>query len=282
MPLNIAEALRWACETLRDSDSPRQDAQVLLCHVLEASRTTLIAWPERLLTQPQEDSFRALVQKRANGQPVAYLIGKREFWSLELQVSEDTLIPRPDTETLVDVALELLTPKQKPSVADLGTGSGAIALALCSERPDAEVIATDQSPEALDVAKVNAAALHLNQLQFSAGSWFDALPNEQRYDLIVSNPPYIRTQDPHLEQGDVRFEPRTALTSGDSGLDDLRHLIALAPEHLKDGGWLALEHGYDQAETVCDLMRRAGYTQVANRLDLGENPRVSFGQFTID
>lgn len=282
MAVTINDALRWAMSRLQQSDSPQLDAQVLLCHALDASRTTLMAWPERELSGQQESAFRSLVEKRQSGTPVAYLLGEREFWSLPLAVSADTLIPRPDTECLVEGALELLTDVPNPSIADLGTGTGAIALALASERPDARIVATDRSKDALSVAQANARSLGFQNVSFAAGDWCEALPVDVRFHLIISNPPYIRQDDPHLELGDVRFEPRSALVSGQFGLDDLRRIIQQADKYLADKGWLLLEHGYDQADDVCAMLRKSGYKKVATREDLGKNPRASFGQLNYN
>lgn len=278
MALSIANAISLGVDTLSDSDSPRLDAEVLLCAAGDFTRTTLIAWPDRELSAKTEKQFRSFLELRRQGHPVAHLLQKREFWSLPLKVTPDTLIPRPDTELLVELSLELLKATKTPSILDLGTGTGAIALALASERPDAKVIATDQSEEALAVAQDNAASLSITNTEFHSGSWCDALPKDSRFDLIVSNPPYIREDDPHLSQGDVRYEPLTALTSGITGLDDLKLIAKCAMPHLKPGGWLVLEHGYDQAESVVELLEKTGYSEVENHRDLGQNPRATIGR----
>lgn len=281
MPLTFATALTWAREQLDTSDSPLLDAQILLCHATGATRTTLIAWPERTLSDDQQRLFESLIDKRRTGHPIAHIIGEREFWSLPLTVTPDTLVPRPDTELLVEVALGLLKGLSKPVIADLGTGTGAIALALGSERPDANIIATDRSQQALDVARSNARKLSLSNVEFALGNWYDALSANGSFDLIVSNPPYIRSDDPHLLEGDVRFEPEQALVSGTSGLDDIKILVHGGRDYLRKGGWLLLEHGYDQAEAVQDLLSDAGYEEVASRRDLGENLRASFGRVPL-
>lgn len=278
MALSIANAISLGVDTLSDSDSPRLDAEVLLCAAGDLTRTTLIAWPDRELSATTEKQFRHFLELRRQGHPIAHLLQEREFWSLPLKVTPDTLIPRPDTELLVELSLELLKATKTPSILDLGTGTGAIALALASERPDAKIIATDQSEEALAVAQDNAASLSITNTEFHSGSWCDALPKDSRFDLIVSNPPYIREDDPHLSQGDVRYEPLTALTSGITGLDDLKLIAKCAMPHLEPGGWLVLEHGYDQADSVVELLQKTGYSEVENHRDLGQNPRATIGR----
>jgi release factor glutamine methyltransferase len=220
--------------------------------------------------------FDALLEQRASGIPIAHLTGQREFWGLPLQVSAATLIPRPDTELLVEVALQLGGERADLRVLDLGTGSGAVALALAHERRGWQITATDASPPALRVAADNAAALGL-RVELLQGHWFDALPADAVFDLIVSNPPYVCDADPHLHRGDVAHEPRSALAAGADGLDDLRQIVAAAPRWLAARGWLAVEHGWDQAEAVCTLLSAAGLQRVATRQDLGGRDRVSFG-----
>lgn len=277
LPPSIEQALVSASARFTDSDSPRLDAELLLASVLACTRTTLRAWPERALPAPAWASFEQLVERRAAGQPTAYLIGWREFWSLDLQVTPATLIPRPGTETLVEAALQRIPEQASWRIADLGTGSGAIALAIAGERPACRVVATDNSPNALKVAEKNARMQGLANLEFHLGDWFKALDGDV-FDIIVSNPPYVRDNDPHLEQGDVRFEPRMALTSGEDGLDAIRHIAAHAPAHLKPGGWLMLEHGYDQREAVQALLEEAGYSEIECLRDLGGQPRVCLGR----
>jgi release factor glutamine methyltransferase len=270
--LHIEDALRAA--RLRIDAT---DAELLLAHVLGASRTWLFAHAKDALPSEPQARFDALVARRAAGEPVAYLIGHRGFWSLDLQVTPATLIPRPDTELLVELALERLPPEGASRVADLGTGSGAIALAIARERPHAQVIATDASTEALAVAQSNAARHGLDQVAFREGRWFAPLAGE-RFDLVASNPPYIAEGDAHLEQGDLRFEPRSALASGPDGLDDVRAIVADAPAHLVAGGWLLLEHGFEQGAAVRALFDAAGFTQVATRQDLEGRDRVTLGR----
>jgi len=273
----IAEALKEAENTLCSHDAPALDAQVLLSHVLRRPRSFLMAWPDRALSPAQRAQFERLVAARAAGQPVAYLTGRREFWSLPLAVTDATLIPRPETELLVERALVRMTARGG-TAADLGTGSGAVALALASERPDWQLVATDTSDAALAVALANARRLELDNVAFRAGSWCAALGDE-RFAVIVSNPPYVRTNDPHLRQGDVRFEPRDALVSGAAGLDAIRHIGACACAHLERGGWLLLEHGADQGTEVAALLRELGYRQVCGHSDLAGRDRVTEGRW---
>ncbi len=277
--LNIAETLAVSISKLSCSDSPRADAEILLAHVLGKPRSHLLTWPEKELAEDGRAAFDALVARRVAGEPVAYLLGSRGFYGLELAVSPAVLIPRPETELLVDAALERL-PTTPCRVADLGTGSGAIALALAHGRKDVQVVAVDVSPQALIQAQANAQALGVD-VDFRLGSWCDGLVGE-RFDMIVSNPPYIREDDPHLVQGDVRFEPALALASGADGLNAIRVIIACVPAHLKPGGWLLLEHGYDQAEDVATLLRAAGWRAVESLIDLQGHARVTLGQRSVE
>ncbi len=284
MPPTIATALHTALTRLTHAgsaaDDARLDAEVLLAHVLDQPRSHLRAWPERALTAAQTAHYEDLVTRRAAGEPVAYLCGRREFWSLELEVTPATLIPRPETELLVELALARIPVAAALAVADLGTGTGAIALAIARERPRCRVTATDRASAALDVARRNAARLGITAVDFRHGAWYAPLPDPAagRYDLILSNPPYVRAGDPHLAQGDLRFEPPDALTAGADGLDALRVLVAGAPAYLHSGGWLLVEHGYDQAEAVTALFRTAGFTDIETFHDLGGQPRVTLGR----
>lgn len=261
-----------------NQESAKLEAEVLLCHLLKISRAQLYTWPERELTEQQAKAFFDLVSQRQQGQPIAYLTGQREFWGLELQVNSNTLIPRADTETLVDIALQktALYSHPKLTLLDLGTGSGAIALALASELPQAEIHAIDYSNAALATAQSNAQQLNL-AIQFHQGSWFDPV-KDLKFDIIVSNPPYIESADPHLSQGDLRFEPSQALASGADGLDDLRVIISQAASHLNSQGWLMVEHGYNQALSVADLFKQSGYQAIELITDLAGQPRVTIGQ----
>jgi release factor glutamine methyltransferase len=273
----VSKHLQQALKCLQNNDMPRLEAELLMSHVLKKNRSYLLAYPEHPLNTDQAEAFTALVARRVAGEPIAYLLGEREFWSLSLNVTPDTLIPRADTELLVEQALALLPKDAVQYVADLGTGSGAIALAITHERPHWKVTATDISEKALDVARGNAARHDLQRVHFAQGAWCDALP-PLKYDAILSNPPYIDPHDPHLAEGDVRFEPASALVSGEHGLRDLRHIISHAPSHLKKSGWLLLEHGYDQGKAVREMMCAMGYHSVKTYVDLGGQERVSVGR----
>ncbi|VAW75180.1 Peptide chain release factor N(5)-glutamine methyltransferase [hydrothermal vent metagenome] len=272
---SIEQALRQAGKQLQNSDSPQLDAEVLLAHVLDKPRSYLHAWPE---AQPDTETlsrFKALITQRAAGKPVPHLTGRREFWSLDLEVSEQTLIPRPDTELLVEQALTLLPADQPIRVLDTGTGSGAIALALAHERPHWQIFANDRSPACLVVAHRNAERLGLTNIHFFIGNWCDAIA-DQSLDALISNPPYIAEQDPHLAEGDVRFEPRRALTAGADGLDDLKYLAEIASRVLKPTGHILLEHGFDQASIVRKLLESNGLNAPGNARDLAGHERVSY------
>ncbi|WP_322980892.1 peptide chain release factor N(5)-glutamine methyltransferase [Pseudomonas sp. C11] len=262
---------------LPDSPTPRLDAELLLADALGKPRSYLRTWPERELEGEQLTRFHASLQRRRQGEPVAYILGHQGFWSLDLEVAPHTLIPRPDTELLVESALELL-PDTPLSVLDLGTGTGAIALALASERPGWQVTGVDRVEDAVALAERNRQRLQLGNARFLHSHWFSALSG-QRYGLILSNPPYIRVDDQHLDQGDVRFEPSSALVAGRDGLDDIRAIIQAAPAHLLPSGWLLLEHGFDQAEAVRELLAAGGFVEVHSRRDLGGHERISLGRF---
>lgn len=276
--MQIAEARQVLIERFAASDSPAADADCLLCAVLACSRTWLRTWPERTLTDEQCERLLRLAERRETGEPIAHLLGEREFWSLPLQVSAATLIPRPDTEVLVEQALaHVPVDATGVRVLDLGTGTGAIALALKSERPGVDVWAVDRIAAACELARDNATRLALT-IEVRCGSWFEPVL-EERFTLIVSNPPYIDEQDPHLEQGDVRFEPRSALVAASAGLADLQHIVTQAPEHLLSGGWLLLEHGWQQGQAVRDLLLQRGFSSVATVRDYGDQERVTLGQW---
>lgn len=269
--------LAAAAARLTASDSPRRDAEILLGHVTGRARTYLLAFGETELDAAQAEQLETLLARRERGEPIAYLVGEREFWSLPLAVSPATLIPRPDTECLVEEALARL-PATPSRVLDLGTGTGAIALALASERPQDQVTGVDRQPEAVALAQRNAAALNIHNVRFLTGSWFSPLAGE-RFALIASNPPYIDALDPHLAEGDVRFEPASALVADEAGMADLHQIISEAPGFLLPAGWLLLEHGWQQAEAVRQALSHRGFTQVATRQDYGGNDRVTFGEW---
>ena len=253
------------------------DAQVLLAHVLRRDRAWLAAHATDVVERVDADAFARLAARRRDGEPVAYLTGRREFWGLTLAVDPAVLIPRPETETLVECALARLPQDRDVRVLDLGTGSGAIALALAHERPRARIVATDVSEPALALARANARQLGRHAIEFVQGAWFDGLPPNERFDAIVSNPPYVAAGDAHLEEGDVRFEPMSALVSGADGLDALRTIIASAGQYLVPGGSLVVEHGYDQADAVKALLEDAAFTGIERRRDLCGILRVAAG-----
>jgi release factor glutamine methyltransferase len=262
------------------TDSPRLDAELLLCHVLSVTSASLYTWPEKLLMLEQWQCFWDLVQARCLGKPIAHLIGRQGFWSLDLQVDVSTLIPRPETELLVEVVLELDLPAQA-SVLDLGTGSGAIALALASEQPQWHVVGVDQSAEAVSLAKINALRCHLERVNFYQGDWAQGLVKDalQPLHCVVSNPPYIDAEDPHLSQGDVRYEPISALVANDHGMADINTIAQQSVQLLTEGGWLAFEHGYDQGLKVTNLLTCLGFEGVVTRQDYNGQDRVTLGQW---
>ena len=271
----LAHALRDAASRL-PGDEARLEAELLLAHALDRPRSWFYAHAGDLLEARDAALFEALLRRRDRGEPVAQITGHRGFWSLELAVTADTLIPRPETELLVELALERLPRTEPRRVLDLGTGTGAIALAIASERPLADVTALDASEAALAVARDNAELAGL-PLRLLHSDWFSAVAGE-RFDLLASNPPYIADDDPHLEQGDLRFEPRTALASGPDGLDAIRIIAREACDHLLPGGWLLVEHGYDQGPAVRALLSAAGLQSVVTERDLELRDRVTLGR----
>jgi len=256
---------------LPNSTTPRLDLEILISFVLNKPRTFLYSHPEALLTQTQKNKLEELIKRRQTGEPIAYITGTKEFWSLKLTVDKNVLIPRPETELLVELALEKVISKTA-IIADLGTGSGAIALALAKEKPDWQIVATDFSRLALDTAQHNAKKLHLNNVKFYLGDWCAALPSTE-FDLIISNPPYITQDDPHLSQEDLRFEPQSALVSA-NGLLDLKRIISQAKHKLKPGSWLMLEHGHDQSQAVQDLLHQHHYKNITPYKDMAHINRV--------
>ena len=253
------------------------DAALLVAHALGRTRTWLYAHGDDAVDDAARQACERLLARREAGEPVAYLTGRRGFWRFDLRVTPDTLVPRPETELLVELALERLPENRALRIADLGTGSGAIALALAHERTAARVVAVDASAAALDVASGNARALGIGNIEFREGDWFAPLAGE-RFDLVASNPPYIADGDTHLAQGDLRFEPRGALASGVDGLDAIRRIAADTPAHLCDGGWLLVEHGYEQGAAVRALFESAGFVDVATERDLEQRDRVTLGR----
>ena len=275
--MTIQQALQWARLQLVASQTLRQDIESLLCHVLQCAPSRLISYPEQQLTSPEQQNFVSLVEQRRQGTPIAHLTGSRGFWSLDIEVNQHTLIPRPDTELLVSLALEKIQPGM--CIADLGTGSGAIALAIKSECHDIWLLATDYSQPALLQAKQNAVKNHLD-IHFVRGQWLDAIQPEA-LDIIISNPPYIRSDDPHLTNGDLRFEPLTALASGADGLNDIRQLVHQASRVIKSNGWLMIEHGYDQSQAVQALFQQAGFSEIQAFQDYGQQDRVVIGKRSV-
>ncbi|WP_202844497.1 peptide chain release factor N(5)-glutamine methyltransferase [Luteimonas saliphila] len=271
-----APTVRVLLDAVRGRIEPAE-AEILLAHALRKPRGWLYAHASDALDTADASRFETLLSRRQAGEPVAYLCGRRGFWTLDLAVTPDTLVPRPETELLVELALAQLPEDRELELADLGTGSGAIALALASERPRARVAATDASAAALDVARGNARDAGLANVGFHPGDWFGAVPG-RRFALVVSNPPYIAQGDPHLSQGDLRHEPAMALASGADGLDAIRVIVRDAPAHLHPGGWLLLEHGLDQGDAVRALLRAAGFGEVATHRDLEQRDRVSLGR----
>lgn len=267
-----------------DSDEAKLEVQYLLLHILQVNRAWLIAHASDELTQTQYTAFQSLIERRLIGEPLAYILGYREFFGLQLSVTPDTLIPRPDTETLVETAFLKIDARfrgnDELNVLDLGTGSGAIALAIAYHRPEIEVTAVDFSDKALEVAKANADNLSIRNVNFIQSHWFDAL-DHQRFDMILSNPPYIEEQDAHLSQGDLRFEPKLALTSGVDGLNDIKKILGDCLVYLKPQGWIMLEHGYNQAATVHNLMAEIGLVEIETIKDLGGNDRVTIGKNSL-
>ena len=270
-PLTCEALLKSTVEQI-GGDSPRLDAELLLSHVTGLGRTSFRAWPEREVPAEQAEAFFRLVAQRAKGQPIAYLLGEQEFWSLPLKVSSSTLIPRPDTECVVEAALSLELPANA-RVLDLGTGTGAIALALASEQSGWQILASDRVEQAVALARENSQQLGLS-ITVVQSHWFDQIP-AGTFDLLISNPPYIPASDHHLKEGDVRFEPESALVAGEDGLDDIRLLVTEGLDWLNPNGWMLLEHGYDQGEAVRDLFAKAGWRNIETRKDYGGNDRMT-------
>ncbi len=272
----VKDCLRLAVRQLQTAghDNPQLEADLLMAFTLEKDRSWLFAWPEYVLQKDDLQTFHLLLDKRLDGQPISYLTGEREFWGLRLKVSPATLIPRPETELLVETALKLIT-KPHARVIDLGTGSGAIAIALASERPDWTISAADIDEDTLQIARENCQR-HAPGIQLLHSHWLDQI-TDKGFDLIISNPPYIADNDPHLQRGDLRFEPSQALASGADGLNDIRQICRRAGKHLNANGWLMLEHGYNQANQVFDLLNHNSFFQTQTLPDLNNQPRITIG-----
>jgi len=275
----IAELLQHAEQQLRSFDTAKLDAELLLCHVARLERTTLHAHPEQILSEEVIHTYQALIEQRLTEQPIAYLIGKKEFWSLEFKINEHTLTPRPETECLVEEVLKHIPMNEKYKIADLGTGCGAIAISIAKERPQSHITAVDISLYALNVAKENASRLGIKNISFVQSDWYEML--NDRFDLIVSNPPYIKEDDEHLTQGGIQHEPRLALASGHNGLNAIEHIVKGAPERLRNEAWLLLEHGYDQGNEVRALLNKHGFSDPDTKKDYSGQERVSFGKNRI-
>ena len=274
---SISKLLSLSAQLESISDTPQLDCELLLCHVIDKDRTWLRTWPDNQVSPTHQTLFKSLLDQRIKGTPIAYITGSRGFWSMDLNVSSDTLIPRPETELLVEIALKLGLPSQACGL-DLGTGSGAIALALASERLDMQWFAVDAQLGAVELAQDNCNQQQLSNVSIFQSNWFDEIKQQDnKFDLIVSNPPYIAKDDPHLSQGDVRFEPKTALVSGVDGLDDIKVIVSQSSMYLNTNGWLVLEHGYNQGKAVRDLMLFAGFNEVTTKQDYNNLDRITLG-----
>lgn len=273
---SIAQLLDWAYQQLAGGESPKLDARILLSHCLDKDISYLITWPEKIPDGKVVEQFKQFVTKRQSGYPIAYLVGFRGFWTLQLQVSEHTLIPRPETELLVETALTLTLP-EKAKVLDLGTGTGAIALSLASERANWLISGVDCIAEAVVLAQSNAKLNQITTVDFYQSDWFSQV-DDANFDLIVSNPPYVEAQSEYLSKGDVKFEPLSALTSGTDGLDDIKQIVNAASHYLKTGGYLLLEHGFNQSEKIARLLKQHKFTEIEHRHDLNGLLRVSLGK----
>ena len=276
--LLISELLKQASIKLENiSDSPTLDAELLLAHCLDKNRTYLHTWPDTSITESQKSTFNSLIEKRLTDYPIAYLLGTKAFWTLDLRVTPDVLVPRPETELLVEIALEKIKMIDNPKILDLGTGSGVIALALASERPDAKIIACDYSEKALLVAKKNAIDNKLDhQVTYIQSDWYSNIVGTD-FDLIVSNPPYIAPDDPHLLQT-IRHEPQHALVAENKGMQSIEIIIKNSKKHLRNGAWLMVEHGHDQSKNTLELFTYYGFEHAVNYLDVAKNPRLSIAK----
>ena len=280
MSHTINDAIRYATAILEHTqdNSAKLDAELLLASLLGKDRTWLRTWPDKPISPGQWQAFESLIQRRQTGEPIAYILGQRDFWSLTLTVTPDTLIPRPETELLVELALAKIPEDANWTILDLGTGSGAIAIAIAKERPGCDLIATDRSLNTLHIARQNARSNAINTIHFLATDWLTGFSPRFQVDMILSNPPYIMENDPHLSAGDVRFEPTSALAAGPEGLDDLQQILITAKAHLKPGGWLLLEHCYHQQAALAQLLAQQAYQSIHCHKDYAGQPRVSLGQ----
>jgi release factor glutamine methyltransferase len=279
--LTIANCLQQSSQLAGVSDSPRLDVELLLTYILQKDRTYLFTWPEKELTAEQEKTFNDFFSRRLMGEPVAHITGQREFWSLPLLVNNSTLIPRPDTELLVEATSGLFAEdeeNQTRCLLDLGTGTGAIVLALATEKPAWQCVGVDKELAAVELAEKNRIQLNLGNVEIRQSDWFSALADQAPFDIIVSNPPYIDPDDEHLQEGDVRFEPLSALIADNHGLADLEFIISHAPHYLTANGWLLVEHGYDQGEAVRNLFTLNYFDNINTFRDFGRNERVTIGQ----
>jgi len=275
---SIQALLSESCRALKDSSSPMLDSEVLLAFCFNKNRSFFRAWPEKIVPEAIFNQFALLLNERIKGAPIAYLTAEKEFWSRSFFITADVLIPRPETELLVEIALALIPANEKMVIADLGTGSGIIAITLGLERPACEILAIDKSTAALTIAKKNAANLHTRNITFLEGSWLQGIHNAS-LDLIVSNPPYIDAEDEHLQQGDVKFEPSSALIADNQGLADFQLIIEQASNALKPRGLLVFEHGFEQHQPIQELFKKAGFTDIKTYQDLLGHPRVTQGQW---
>jgi len=276
--MNIQQALQQASKDLSGtSPSAMLDAQVLLTHVLQCNTAHLAAWPEKALSDDQHADYLQLVKQRRQGTPVAHLTGSREFWSLDFSVDNSTLIPRPETETLVEYLLDNFASRENLKLLDMGTGTGAIAISIAKEKPDWEIVASDISEQALKLARQNSSHHDTDNVSLIQSDWFENI-SQKNFDIIISNPPYIASDDPHLTLGDVRFEPESALSSGATGMVDIEHICSHAKEYLLKNGWLIVEHGYNQKQQVADCFSRNGFTEITQQQDLSGHARMTTGK----